>query len=127
MHGYDLTPLLQDPDADWDKPSLLVHTAKQYGSDTDVIPGIDDPKLYHGPGIPWYVLLSQGRYKYIRTLIEGETEELYDLVSDPQELINLAPSPNYSDLLQSYRKTAVSELKRTGAGFVGNLPSVKTY
>ena len=127
MHGYDLTPLLKDPDADWDKPSLLVHTAKQFGTDTDVIPAIDDPKLYHGPGIPWYVLLSQGRYKYIRTLIEGETEELYDLVSDPQELKNLAPIPNYSDLLQNYRKTAVSELKRTGAGFVGNLPRVKTY
>ena len=106
---------------------MLVHTAKQYGSDTDVIPDIDDPKLYHGPGIPWYVLLSQGRYKYIRTLIEGETEELYDLVSDPQELRNLAPNPNYSDLLQNYRKTAVLELKRTGAGFLDNLPSVKTY
>lgn len=127
MHGYDLSPLLQDPDADWNKPSLLVHTAKQYGSDTDVIPAIDDPNLYHGPGIPWYVLLSQGRYKYIRTLIEGETEELYDLVSDPQELRNLAQNPNYRELLRKYRKTAVSELKRTGAGFVDKLPSVKTY
>ena len=127
MHGYDLTPLLKDPGADWDKPSLLVHTAKQYGSDTNRIPDIDDPKLYHGPGIPWYVLLSQGRYKYVRTLIEGETEELYDLVSDPQELINLVQNPNYRDLLQSYRTTAISELKRTGAGFVDNLPSVKSY
>jgi len=127
MHGYDLTPLLQDPEADWDKPSLLVHTAKQYGSDTNIIPDVDDPNLYHGPGVPWYALLSQGRYKYIRTLIEGETEELYDLVSDPQELKNLAPDPSYRDLLHSYRRTAISELKRTGAGFVDNLPRVKAY
>lgn len=123
MHGYDLSPLLKDPTATWGKPSLLVHTAKQYGSDTDRIPPKGDPHLYHGPGVPWYVLLSQGRYKYVRTLIEGEPEELYDLVSDPGELRNLAREANYSKILQSYRRTAIQELKRTGAGFVDRMPS----
>jgi len=125
MHGYDLSPLLMDPEASWGKPSLLVHTGKQYGSDTNTIPSRGDPKLYHGPGIPWYVLLSQGRYKYVRTLIEGETEELYDLVNDPEELSNLAINSKYGDLLKTYRRTALSELKRTGAGFVHKLPAVK--
>ena len=46
------------------------YSEKQYGSDTDVIPDIDDPKLYHGPGIPWYVLLSRGRYKYAERLLK---------------------------------------------------------
>ena len=124
MHGHDLSPLIEDPEAPWGKPSLLVHTAKQYGSDTDSIPDKSDPKLYHGPGVPWYVLLSQGRYKYVRTLIEGETEELYDLVSDPDELRNLAGDADYADLLKRYRKTAIKELKRTDAGFVDKLPSV---
>lgn len=126
MHGYDLTPLLKNPEADWDKPSLLTHTAKQYGSDTDEIPETGGPNLYHGPGIPWYVLLGQGRYKYVRTLVEGEPEELYDMVSDPEELRNLAMDPNYRKLLQAYRKTAIKELKRTGAGFANKMPSVAT-
>lgn len=124
MHGYDLKPLLLDPAEKWGKPSLLVHTAKKYGSDTNIIPEKGNPDLYHGPGVPWYVLLSQGRYKYVRTLVEGETEELYDLVSDPQELRNLAQIAAYSDLLERYRATAIAELKRTGAGFVDRLPAV---
>ena len=60
----------------------------------------------------------------MRTLIEGETEELYDLVSDPDELRNLAGDADYADLLKRYRKTAIKELKRTDAGFVDKLPSV---
>jgi hypothetical protein len=103
---------------------MLVHTAKQYGSDTDVIPPKGDPNLYHGPGIPWYVLLSQGRYKYVRTLIEGEPEELYDVISDREELRNLAGDDRYGDLLKRYRRTAIKELKRTEAGFVDKMPVV---
>lgn len=127
MHGYDLTSLLKDPDTPWGKPSLLVHSAKQYGSDTNTIPPKGHPDLYHGPGIPWYVLLSQGRYKYIRTLIEGETEELYDVVSDPEEIRNLAQEKAYSNSLIEYRREAIKELKRTGAGFVNKLPSVAQH
>ncbi len=124
MHGYDLTPLLKKPDSNWGKPSLLVHTAKQYGSDTNTIPPKDHPNLYHGPGVPWYVLLSQGRYRYMRTLIEGEPEELYDVVSDREELRNLAGDDRYGDLLKRYRRTAIKELKRTEAGFVDRMPVV---
>lgn len=127
FHGYDLTPLLQTPDANWDKPAVVMHSASQFGSATDVIPKKEDPKLYHGPGVPWYVMTSQGRYKYIRTLVEGETEELYDLVSDPQELKNLAPNKKYKDQMERFRKITVDELKRTGAGFADTMPAVKKH
>ena len=40
-------------------------------------------------GVPWYVMLAEGRYKYVRNLIEGEVEELYDMWKDPDELENL--------------------------------------
>ncbi len=126
MHGNDLTPLLRDPVSKWDKPAMLVHTAKVYGSTTDVIPGKDDPSLYHGPGIPWYVMVSQGRYKYVRNLVEGEMEEFYDQVSDPGELRNLALEDGYHELLKLYRNRTVKELRRTDAGFVNDLPSVAT-
>ncbi|MCM8542049.1 MAG: sulfatase-like hydrolase/transferase [Lentisphaeraceae bacterium] len=127
FHGYDLTPLLQKPNADWQKPAVVVHYASQFGSATDVIPPTGDPKLYHGPGVPWYVMASQGRYKYIRTLVAGEPEEFYDLVSDPQEIKNLAPNKKYKELMDKYRKIMVDELKRTGAKFVDKMPAVKKY
>jgi arylsulfatase A-like enzyme len=126
MHGNDITPLLKNPKAQWDHPSLLVHTGKQYGSDTNTVPAADNPKLIHGPGIPWYVMLAQGKYKYIRTLIKGEIEELYDSEKDPDELTNLALDPAHKKRLLTMRADAVLELSRTDAKMVNNLPAVGT-
>jgi arylsulfatase A-like enzyme len=126
MHGFDLSPLFQSRDLQWEHPAMLVHTAKQYGSDTNLIPAGDDPRLYHGPGIPWYVMLSQGRYKYVRNLIAGETEELYDMDSDREELVNLAQGSAQDALLKKMRAATISELRRTEAGFVESLPPVGT-
>ena len=72
-------------------------------------------------------MVSQGRYKYIRTLVKGETEELYDLTSDPQELNNLAVNKKYESIISQYRKLAIDELKRTDAGFAENMPAVKKH
>jgi arylsulfatase A-like enzyme len=124
MHGRDLSPLLQGGNANWDHPAMLVHTAAQYGSATDRVPDGDDPKLYHGPGIPWYVMLARGQYKYVRNLIEGETEELYDLSNDPAELHNLVAEPAHRGRLEAFRQEAVEELRRTDAGFVESMPKV---
>ena len=126
MHGYDLSPLLGEEEKAWEYPAMLVHTAKQYGSDTNTVPAKDDPKLLHGPGIPWYVMLSEGKYKYVRTLIEGETEELYDMHEDPEELVNLAHDAKFNDLLVKFRQAAVAELKRTDAKMAEKLPAVGT-
>jgi len=46
-------------------------------------------EAYHS-GAPWYVMLREGQYKYVRPLIPDDLEELYDLESDPEELDNLA-------------------------------------
>ena len=127
MHGRDLSPLLESSAANWQHPAMLVHTGKAYGSTTDQIPGKDDPRLYHGPGIPWYVMLARGNFKYVRNLVEGETEELYDLQSDPGELTNLVADPNQSSRLVEMRKAAVAELRRTDAGFVDQLPAVARH
>jgi len=126
MHGRDLSPLLSDRRASWSAPAMLVHTAKLYGSATDRIPASNDPALYHGPGVPWFVMLAQGRYKYIRTLIEGEPEELYDLQSDPDELTNLALNDRHAATLRRLRAAAIAELRRTEAGFAGQLPRPTT-
>jgi arylsulfatase A-like enzyme len=124
MHGHDITPLLQNPDSDWPHPVLTTLTQRQYGADTDVVP--TDPKLRDLQGIPWWVSLCEGRYKYIRTLVAGEVEELYDLAEDPEELNNLALDPNYAGRLAKMRAATVAELRRTGARVADNLPAVRT-
>ncbi|MED5586860.1 MAG: sulfatase-like hydrolase/transferase [Verrucomicrobiota bacterium] len=126
MHGEDLSPLLEDPGSKRISPAMLVHTGKIYGSATANIPAVDDPRLYHGPGVPWYVMLAGGKFKYVRNLIEGEIEELYDLKGDPDELDNLALKADFKETLAQYRQMAIRELKRTKAPFVGNLPRPAT-
>ncbi len=122
MHGHDLTPLLENPKAKWDHPVLLTLTGRKYGKDTNKVP--TNPKVRDLNGIPWWVFLVQGRYKYIRTLVKGEIEELYDLKNDPEELNNLALKIEYVDRVLQMRRSTIAELRRTNAGMVGNLPPV---
>ena len=69
-------------------------------------------------------MLREGKYKYIRYAVEGETEELYDLEKDPDELTNLAGQPSLRKQLVAMREATVAELKRTDAGIADKLPKV---
>ena len=122
MHGHDLTPLLKDPSATWEHPALTAFTARRFGADTDRVP--DDTAINNIDGIPWYFMLRKDRYKYIRNLVEGEIEELYDLAADQDELHNLAQQPDMKPQLVSLRKATIDELKRTDAGIAEHLPAV---
>lgn len=121
MHGNDLKPLLENPDREWNYPALLTATGQKFGSDTDVIPTGEG--AMHGQ-VPWYVMLRDGRFKYIRPLIP-DLEELYDLTADPDELDNLAVKPEYRDTLERMRALAITELRKDGAGFVDAMPPVR--
>jgi len=118
MHGHDITPVLKNPEAEWSHPVLMENTKYYYGKDTEreERPGWN--------GVPWWIFLRNGRYKYIRTLVENEVEELYDLESDPEELVNLALQSEHRETLLSYRRQLLAELRRTKAGMVENLPDV---
>jgi arylsulfatase A-like enzyme len=72
------------------------------------------------------VLLRDGQYKYIRTLVPGEIEELYDINADPEELTNLASKPDHRARLQKLRAATLDELRRVDAKFVDHLPAVGT-
>ena len=124
MHGHDLGPLLRDPGATWKHPVLMTLTGRRYGADTDTIPATFEEQQVGG--VPWWVSLTRGRTKYIRTLLPGEIEELYDLENDPAELRNLALEPEYRSVLVAFRDAAVNELRRTGAGFAESLPPTGT-
>ena len=123
-HGRDIRPLLANPRAtDWNTPTLMTHTSRNYGAETDVIP--TDDSLTSTGNVPWYALLRDGRYKYVRNLVAGETEELYDLEADPEELKNLAAQPAHAARLRDLRAKTIAELRRTDAKFVDRLPPTK--
>jgi arylsulfatase A-like enzyme len=124
MHGRDVTPLFREPEtAAWNTPMLMEHTGKLFGADTRAIP--TDERLTDPAGVPWWVMLRDGKYKYIRTLVAGEPEEIYDLDRDPEELKNLAALAENRALLESLRAKTIAELKRTEAGFADALPGTR--
>jgi arylsulfatase A-like enzyme len=71
LEGYDLTPLLRDPRASWDKPTLTT-----YGRSNHAV--------------------RSRRWRYIR-YADG-SEELYDHEGDPMEWTNLAGDPKYAEV-----------------------------
>ncbi len=125
MHGHNLAPVLKNTSRKWRHPTMTVMTGQNYGSATDVIP-TDEETLLATAKVPWWISLADGDFKYIRTLVEGEVEELYDLKSDPEELVNLAMHPEFLSKLRQMRAATITELKRNDAGMVGNLPGFST-
>ncbi|GAB4135214.1 MAG: sulfatase [Planctomycetaceae bacterium] len=123
MHGHSLMPLLKNSHAKWPHPVLTTLTGRKYGDDTNRVP--TDPKVRDLAGIPWWVSLRKGKYKYIRTLVKGEIEELYNLDDDPEELVNLALKKEHHPTLVKFRKATIQELRRTGAGMANHLPTVR--
>jgi len=118
MHGHDLSGLLKDVDSPWRHPVMLEFTRWEMGHETDR--GLTGDADFNG--VPWWIFLRQGKYKYIRTLVPDEIEELYNLKRDPLELKNLAVDPAYRDTLADYRQRMIKELKRTDAGLINSLP-----
>ena len=100
---------------------MLVATGRKYGSDTNPIPR--GREAFHGD-VPWYVMIRDRRYKYVRPLVP-DLEELYDLDTDPEELDNLAVKPEHRSRLRRMRAEAIAELRRTRCGFVDSMPPVR--
>ncbi len=121
MHGRDLTPLLNHPEAGWAHPMLMIATGQKFGSDTTHVPA--GKGAFHEQ-VPWYVMIRDKHLKYVRPLV-NDLEELYDLNRDPEELDNLAVKREHQATLRRLRAVAIAELKRTKTGFADHLPPIR--
>lgn len=80
--GVSIVPLLQNPDAEWDRPALMT-----YGRGNHAV--------------------RSERWRYIR-YADG-SEELYDHENDPNEWTNLADISDYNAIMRSHRKWLPNE------------------
>ncbi len=76
VDGTSLVPLLRNPEMQWDEMPITVHTFGNYAVRDD-------------------------RYRYI--VYEDGSEELYDMVADPNEWTNLASDPDMEPVLRRLR------------------------
>jgi len=123
LHGRDMSPLLADPTKQLDDPLLLTHTARLYGD--KFLQAIKDGAFVGQKPKPAYLMMRQGRYKYIRHMQKDTIEELYDLDKDAGELNNLAVNPKYTPLLKRLRDKAVVEIRKKDGEFIDHLPEPK--
>jgi arylsulfatase A-like enzyme len=77
LDGVSLAPLLQNPEAKWERPALMTY---QWGN---------------------HAVRSE-RWRYIR-YADG-TQELYDHYNDPDEWYNLAGNPGYTRVIREHKK-----------------------
>ncbi|HEX5106190.1 MAG TPA: sulfatase/phosphatase domain-containing protein, partial [Pirellulaceae bacterium] len=125
MHGRDISPLLSDPEkAAWPHLCFYEHMGHHYGSDVTKELKAGGKEANHS-NVPWYVVVRDGRYKYIRYLQAGNMDELYDLKSDPEELTNLAGSAEHAKRVADLGNKLTAELRRTGADFIDLIPEPK--
>jgi len=123
MDGRDLKDLLNNPAGKLASPMLMINTIYVYGGDEllTVLKQDDAVKLVRNDVWAW-IMMREGKYKYIRYMRKECIEELYDMEKDPDELTNLAVDPAYSELLLRMRKQTASEFRKRDGEFINYLP-----
>ena len=123
LHGRDIAPLLIDPSQQLEAPLLLPHTARLYGN--TFLEAIKKGTFVGQKTKPAYLMMRDGKYKYIRHMQKDTIEELYDLENDREELNNLSINPEYGPLLKKLREKAAVEIRKKDGEFIDYLPKPK--
>ena len=127
MHGRDLSALLTQPEATLDEPMLMINTTYEYGENIIKHLKAENYKAFERRGLYAWMMMRDGKYKYIRHFKDNVIEELYNMETDPDELSNLAVSPEHQGLLTKLRTKTVEEFRKKDGEFVDHLPEPKGY
>ena len=83
MHGRDLSNLLRRPEQTLDEPMLMINTTYEYGDRISERLKKNDYGIFERRGLSAWIMMREGKYKYIRHFKEDCIEELYDLEKRP--------------------------------------------
>ncbi|MEM9158481.1 MAG: sulfatase-like hydrolase/transferase [Verrucomicrobiota bacterium] len=131
LDGRDLTELIREPaTSKWDDQAMLqTYTGNIYGQKQMVAElekahqsGDWSEFITHKTGIRAWLMIRQGKYKYVRYIYEDYLDELYDIEADPEELHNLAVRQEYHEVKLEMRGLLSDELDKNGAKFIPLLP-----
>ena len=92
LDGQSLRPLLEDPQAEWDRPVITSY----------------------GPG---YFSIRDSQYRYIQ--YPDGTEELYDHKNDPKEFDNRADDRAYAEIKKRLKKQLPEKSAKSLGGRLG--------
>jgi arylsulfatase A-like enzyme len=134
--GRDFSALLANPKlTHWtDQPTIQMFTGGKLYGDAVIA---DTLKKAHASGdwsnlvadkktgIRSWLMLRDGKYKYVRYLYTNYIEELYDLEADPLELTNLAVRKANHELLAAFREKLLKAFAYRGATYLDLLPPPK--
>jgi arylsulfatase A-like enzyme len=116
LHGRDITPLLEKPDAAWPYPTIYQHSGHTYGRAVAKVVN-ETPKDAVYEKVPWYTAVIREHFKLVHYYNKKVGDELYDLAKDPEELDNRIKDEGMKGKVQELRKAMGEELERIGAGF----------
>ncbi len=132
LDGRDLTPLLFDPGkSKWDKGRMIqIYTGHNYGNEqirhelkrARETGDWSEFNVDRPTGTKAWMMLRDGKYKYVRYIYESYCEELYNLDDDPEELVNLAVREENRELLRAMRLQLLAKFEEKGATFLKLLP-----
>jgi arylsulfatase A-like enzyme len=133
--GRDFSALLLNPKLiEWsNQPTIQMFTGPVFG-DAAIVAAL---KKGHATGdwirliaekktgIRSWLMLRDGKYKYVRYLYPDYIEELYDLQADPLEFTNLAVRKANHELLATLRAKLLKAFAFRGATYLDLLPPPK--
>ena len=100
----------------------MINTTYEYGDSVIETLKSKNYQAFERRNLYAWMMMRDGKYKYIRHFKDDVIEELYDLEQDPDELNNLAVNADYADKLTELRGKAVEEFRNKDGDFVDHLP-----